>query len=133
MQLTVNIAPMGCVRMTRRGKWTNAYAQRYLAYKNTIAWAAREKVKKPIESPVTVKLTFYFPIPPSWPKWKKQEAREGRIRPTVKPDIDNIVKGCFDGMNAIVWKDDNQVVEESSSKWYSDHPRIEIEVLEVSA
>ncbi|RCW44236.1 RusA family crossover junction endodeoxyribonuclease [Paenibacillus prosopidis] len=133
MKITVDITPMGAVRMTGRGKFVKTDAQRYLAYKTRIGWAAREHIKVAIDGPVSVKLRFYYPIPKDWSKAKKAEAREGTRRPIVKPDIDNVVKGCFDALNGIAWKDDNRVVEESSSKWYSDQPRIEIEIEEVGA
>lgn len=133
MRITVDITPMGSVRMTRRGKFTNTYAQRYLAYKSRIGWAAREHIKVAIDAPVSVDMKFYYPIPQSWSKADKTAAREGTKRPIVKPDIDNVVKGCFDALNGIAWKDDNRVVEESSSKWYSDRPRIEIEIKEWTA
>lgn len=133
MKITVDITPMGAVRMTNRSKHVDTYAQRYLAYKGRIGWAVREHIKVAIDGPVSVKLRFYYPIPEAWSKAKKAEAREGTRRPIVKPDIDNVVKGCFDALNGIAWKDDNRVVEESSGKWYSDHPRIEIEIVELSA
>lgn len=132
MKITVGIAPMGAVRMTQRGKYKDPVAQRYLNYKNYIGWAVRDQIKQAIDAPISVRMTFYYRIPDAWPKWKKKAALEGKIRPIVKPDIDNVVKGCFDALNGIAWKDDNRVVEESSSKWYSDHPRIEIEIEEWS-
>lgn len=131
--ITVDIAPMGAVRVTQRSKWTNTYSQRYQAYKSRIGWAVREHIKIAIDAPVSVKMRFYYPIPKSWNKADKAAARDGTKRPIVKPDIDNVVKGCFDALNGIAWKDDNRVVEESSSKWYSDQPRIEIEIVELSA
>lgn len=133
IKIIVDIAPQGAVRTTQRGKWVNAYAQRYNAYKSRIGWAVREHIKVAIDAPVSVKMRFYYPIPKAWSKADKTAAREGTKRPVVKPDIDNCVKGCFDALNGIAWKDDNRVVEESSSKWYSDTPRIEIEIEEVGA
>ncbi|CAM4099264.1 RusA family crossover junction endodeoxyribonuclease [Paenibacillus alkaliterrae] len=130
MKITIDITPMGAVRTTQRGKWVKTDAQRYMAYKSRIGWAAREHIKTAIDAPVSVRMRFYYPIPQSWSKADKAAARNGTKRPIVKPDIDNVVKGCFDALNGIAWKDDNRVVEESSSKWYSDTPRIEIEIEE---
>lgn len=123
---------MGAVRMTQRGKHIKPYAQRYLNYKKYIGWAVKDQIKQAIEGPISVKLKFYYPIPQRFNKAEKAEARAGTKRPVVQPDLDNVVKGCFDALNGIAWKDDNQVVEESSGKWYSDHPRIEIEIEEWS-
>ena len=56
---------------------------------------------------------------------------EGVRRPTKKPDIDNVEKIILDALNGIAYDDDKQVVEEASSKLYSDVPRVEIEVYEI--
>jgi Holliday junction resolvase RusA-like endonuclease len=128
MKITVDIAPMGAVRVTQRSKWVNTASLRYMNYKKTIGWAVREHIKTAIDAPVSVSMKFYYPIPKSWSKAAKEEARDGIRRPMVKPDLDNVVKGCFDALNGIAWIDDNRVVQEISSKWYSDQPRIEINI-----
>lgn len=133
MKITVDIVPMGAVRVTQRSKWVNTNSLRYMNYKKAIGWAVREHIQTAIDAPVSVNMRFYYPIPKSWSKADKAAARNGTKRPIVKPDLDNVVKSCFDALNGIAWKDDNRVVEESSSKWYSDQPRIEIEIEEWSA
>lgn len=52
----------------------------------------------------------------------------GKERPIVKPDLSNYVKAIEDGLNKIVWKDDSLIVHEETDKFYSENPRIEIEV-----
>ena len=32
---------------------------------------------------------------------------EHRIRPTVKPDLDNVAKLIYDALNGVAWYDDN--------------------------
>src|SRR5699024_11012696 len=66
---------------------------------------------------------------------KKVQARKSTnlkknhvIRPTVKADIDNYTKAILDSCNGILWRDDSQVVSLIANKYYSDNPRIEIEV-----
>ena len=56
----------------------------------------------------------------------------GAHRPIVKPDTDNYIKSTLDGLNGLLWKDDNQIVKIVAEKYYSDHPRVEIEVEEVN-
>ena len=131
VKISVDIIPMGAVRMTQRGKFVKPLPQRYLRYKQTIGWAAREKIKHPLEGPIAVKMRFYYPLPMNMKKADRAAALDGRILPQVKPDIDNVIKGCFDSLNGIAWKDDKQVVKEYSEKFYSDQPRIEIEIEEV--
>ncbi|CZR99762.1 Endodeoxyribonuclease RusA [Clostridioides difficile] len=57
---------------------------------------------------------------------------EGLIRPNKKPDLDNIIKSVADSLNGIAYKDDSQIVEVVSKKYYSDRPRVEVELEDVS-
>ncbi len=51
-------------------------------------------------------------------KTVKREAPTGKR----EGDIDNLIKAVLDAMNEIVWEDDSQVIEITSSKTYtSDH------------
>lgn len=70
----------------------------------------------------------YRSIPKSFSKKKIEMALNGTLRPTSKPDVDNYVKGIKDALNKVIWKDDSQIVSLTVRKWYSDKPRIEIEV-----
>lgn len=64
---------------------------------------------------------------------KERELRiAGAHRPIVKPDTDNYIKSTLDGLNGLLWEDDNQIVKIVAEKYYSDHPRVEIEVEEVN-
>ena len=56
-------------------------------------------------------------------KKKLQQALDGTLRPTTKPDIDNLAKGIKDGLSKVIWHDDSQVTELVARKWYSDNPR----------
>ena len=77
--------------------------------------------------PVEVYMTAFFSIPKSFSKKKHKMAEDQLIRPTKKPDTDNIAK-VKDALNGIAWKDDSQVVTEHVYKFYSDRPRLEIEI-----
>lgn len=59
-------------------------------------------------------------------KKKLQQALNGELRPTTKPDIDNLAKGIKDGLSKVIWHDDSQVTELIARKWYSDNPRAEV-------
>lgn len=133
IEFTVNIQPMGCVRMTQRGKWLDKRAMAYLSYKDEIGHEARQYVKEPFTGPVKAFITFYYPIPVSWSKVKKIKASTGELYPTVKPDLDNCVKGVYDALNKIAWTDDNLVVSTIAIKLYSEEPRINIRIEEVKA
>ncbi|EGT3840206.1 RusA family crossover junction endodeoxyribonuclease, partial [Clostridioides difficile] len=54
------------------------------------------------------------------------------LRPNKKPDIDNVVKIIADSLNEIAYKDDTQIVEVVASKYYSDKPRVEVILEDIS-
>ncbi|UVI31199.1 RusA family crossover junction endodeoxyribonuclease [Paenibacillus spongiae] len=125
----LSMTPMGAVRMTRKGKWTSEAAQRYLTYKQAAAWKLRQVFKEPLPYAVDVNVRFTLPVPPSWGKKKKTEHIGQHV--TVKPDIDNLLKGLFDAANKIVWLDDNLVARCSAEKVYGHTGKIEMEVTPV--
>lgn len=85
----------------------------------------------PLEGPLEVDIFIYTSIPQSWSRKKQAAARSGATRPTGKPDIDNTVKLQLDSVNHIVWNDDSQIVNLTAKKFYSDQPRVEVEVRQI--
>lgn len=75
-------------------------------------------------------LTAYFAIPNSKSKAMKKRMSMGLVRPTKKPDIDNLIKSVLDSLNGIAYKDDSQIVTVVAEKFYSDVPRLELEICE---
>ena len=57
---------------------------------------------------------------------------KGNIRPTKKPDCDNVLKIVADSLNQIAYKDDSQIVETSVKKYYAEIPRVEVEIYHIS-
>ena len=56
---------------------------------------------------------------------------EGKIRPILAPDDDNIAKICRDALNGVAYADDKQIVDGIQRKFYSELPRVVIEIREV--
>lgn len=102
-----------------------------LEYKNQggeyFGFSDGSKIKKN----VSVVIRAYYGIPQSFSKKKKTLAESNSIRPSKKPDADNIAKVVCDALNGIAYIDDTQVVSLSVSKYYSDIPRVEIEAQEI--
>ncbi|MFJ8513397.1 RusA family crossover junction endodeoxyribonuclease [Lysinibacillus xylanilyticus] len=73
-------------------------------------------------------IDVYRKIPKSFSKKKHQQAVDGVLKPTTKPDIDNLVKGIKDGLSKVLWHDDSQVTELVARKLYSDNPRAEVTI-----
>ena len=144
MRVTIPINPMGTVRTTsgmiKRIKY-KLYGPEdkkalkvieYLSYKNAISWETKAQIqhKEPWTGPIELNLTCFIPMPDSWSE-KKKRTMEGK-RHTQKPDRDNLEKGVCDALNKIVWKDDGQVCDGRTSKYWSRTGRIEIEIKEIS-
>ena len=93
---------------------------------------------------VSITITAFFKIPDGNYKYYKSEKRSrynqegqdmlaGKIRPTKKPDCDNISKVICDAIShqGRVWYDDNQVVVDTIMKYYDTNPRVEVTIEEI--
>lgn len=81
-----------------------------------------------ITEEIRLRIDVYRKIPKSFSKKKHQQALNGELRPTTKPDVDNLAKGIKDGLSKVIWHDDSQVTELVARKWYSDNPRAEVTI-----
>ena len=84
------------------------------------------------DTPLFLEVEAYFPIPKSASKKKREMMLSGELRPTVKKDIDNILKAVCDGMIGVVFEDDSSVVNVHASKWYAETPYVTVKVCDLS-
>lgn len=75
--------------------------------------------REQFSGPLHMDMRAHFAIPASWSKDRKTAALLGLLKPTSKPDIDNLLKAVADGMNGIVYADDAAIVSFSCSKVYA--------------
>lgn len=75
-----------------------------------------------------LRVVAYYPIPSSKSKKQQRLMEDGVIRPTTKPDSDNILKIVADSLNQIAYKDDAQVVDAQIRKFYSRRPRVVVSI-----
>jgi Holliday junction resolvase RusA-like endonuclease len=68
---------------------------------------------------LSVLVTGFILIPKSWPCTKRIDALHHRIRPTCKPDWDNIGK-TTDALKGVVFEDDAHITDGRVIKWYTD-------------
>jgi Holliday junction resolvase RusA-like endonuclease len=96
-------------------------------FESDLRLAAQEAMagRAPLEGPVGISIYASFPVPQSWSRKKREQALLSIIRPTTKPDADNLLKAC-DALNQVVFRDDSQIVSASIEKDYSDRPRLSI-------
>lgn len=116
----------GRPRVTRNGTYTDsetkAYEQKIIAYYRKTFGSFRW----PDNSFIAVKVVAYYPIPKSATKAQLAAMQAGKIFPSRKPDIDNVLKVVLDALNGVAYKDDSRVVHVEAEKRYSFDPRLEI-------
>ena len=118
-----------------KSKFGKSYAMTYpdpggVSEENYIKLAASQNFKESIiTGAVELKLGFCFSVPKSYSKKKTDEALNGFLKHTKKPDLDNLIKAVKDALNGIVWHDDSQVFLVTAEKIYVERPRTYIEII----
>lgn len=136
VQFVVPGNPVGKGRhkTARRGKFLTHYTPEKTAnYESLVAHAAHVAMsgRSLISGPVAMELDIRLQIPKSWSKKKQEQAAEGLVAATKKPDCSNVLKAIEDGMNGVVYNDDVQIVKSSQSKRYSQTPGVVVIVREL--
>lgn len=121
----------GRPRFCRRGNYVQTYTPA-----ETQAYESRIKTAyllagQMMQGPVKISITAYYKIPKSASKAKRHTMLNGEILPQKKPDVDNVAKIVLDALNQVAYQDDKQVAELHVYRYYSDTPRVEIEIEEM--
>ena len=108
--------------------------EKTVAYETMVKLVAQQAMRggDPITGPVSLVVRAFMTIPASWSQKKQREAAVDVIKPTSKPDLDNMVKAIKDGVNGVVWRDDSQVTFLTAIKRYGQ-PRVEVTISELGA
>lgn len=121
--------PQGRARFTTRHGFARTYDPKKSAvYKSFVRSIANHIDCKPMEGALVMKVDLYRGVPKSWPKKKQQDALAGIVKPTIKPDCSNYLKGIEDALNGIAYIDDSQLVLVHVTKRYAAEPRAEIRI-----
>ena len=138
MKFTIPIVPKG--QMRARHTTVNGFSRTYKAPKQAreeealMALLGKFQPETAMQGPLLLGVKAYLQIPASWPQKRSQAAKNGMLRPTCKPDLDNLIKHVKDCLTMLrFWNDDKQVVGflPHTGKYYSDIPRWEIEIVPV--
>lgn len=106
------------------GVYTDAETRNYEGMIRDVANKAM--IDRPLlTGPLRVTVRALFPVPGSWSRKKREAALCGLVRPTGKPDCDNLGK-VIDSCNGIVWNDDSQIVDMRITKFYDEKPSLTI-------
>lgn len=120
----------GRPRFARRGSYVQTYTPDSTA-------AYEEKVKRCYyqqcrshnfgsDEMLQVHILAKYPIAKSVSQKKRGMMLAHRLRPTVKPDADNIIKIVCDALNGIAYGDDKQIVDAHFHKIYSTEPGVQV-------
>lgn len=131
IRMTLNVVPVGQMRARAcvRGKHAGTYKAKEQEQREQTLSSVLEPYQpsEPMDGPLVLAVDCMMPIPASWSKRKRQQAKDGLIRPDKTPDADNLAKHLKDVMGQLrFWIDDKQVVDLHVRKWYSDLPRWEV-------
>lgn len=102
-------------------------------YENQVKLEYRDQTggfKFPDDAMLEIEIEAYFSIPKSASKKKRAAMLTGNIRPTKRPDADNVLK-CMDALNGIAFRDDSQIVRATIDKYYDAAPRMIVTISEI--
>ena len=105
----------------------NTAAHEKLIKSSYIAAGGKHFGEKPLE--ITIKA--YCVIPKSYTKNQRQAIEQGKLKPTKKPDCDNIIKVVCDALNGVAYNDDKQVICVSCNKYYGNTGYLHITINEI--
>lgn len=135
MQFIVEGKPQGKARARtfynkKTNKMQSITPEQTRSYEDLIRWSYKAAGGQYLgEKTLGVYIDAYFPIPQSWSKKKKEEAENGKIRPTTKPDCDNIIKVVLDALNGVAYYDDKQVITVNCCKFYDDKGYLVVRII----
>lgn len=124
--ITFKIEPVPASR-PRVTRWGTYYQEKYTQFRKDMASLLLGTKKTLYTEPLKVNLKFFFTMPKSWSK-KKRDELDGTFKCST-PDMDNLEKAVYDSLNDYIWIDDSQVVSHHVEKfWVKDNGRIEIQI-----
>lgn len=145
VELVIKGEPMGKQRpyATTKNGYTRTFTpEKTLNYEALIRHEYQNKYNEMVfkqGEQLHAHIVAYFPIPKSQYAYHKKtnttdltktgmDMKCGKVRPTKKPDCDNIAKICLDSLNGIAYPDDSQLVNLLVVKFYSEEPRVIITI-----
>lgn len=113
----------------RSGRTITRTPDKTVLYENLIVTEYQVQmgsVRFPDDAQLGMSVWAYYSIPKSASKRKQEAMKAGTVRPTKKPDADNVLKCVADALNGIAYRDDAQIVSVIVEKFYDEKPRVDI-------
>jgi hypothetical protein len=119
-------------RVVNRGKFSTAYTPKNtVQYENLVKLYYEQAAHGemfPEDAMLDVRIFAFYEIPKSTSKKRRADMLANKIRPTKKPDFDNIGKIICDSLNLVAYHDDSSVVDAQVRKFYSEQPRVVVSI-----
>lgn len=137
MRFIVEGKPQGKARArtfynARVGKMQSITPEQTKSYEDLIRWSYKAAGGQYMgEKVLQVHIQAFYPIPKAFNKSQKKAASSEELRPTTKPDCDNIIKVVLDALNGVAYYDDKQVVCVSCNKYYGESGYLHITIEEI--
>lgn len=115
----------------RNGKAFARTPEKTVIYENLVRTEYNQQcpgVRFADDSQLSMRIVAFYSIPKSASKKRRQQMLSGMIRPTKKPDADNVLKVIADSLNTIAYRDDAQIVCTVVEKYYAEQPKVEVEI-----
>lgn len=118
-----------------RGNFTTVYtAKEDKLYESQIASAYITdcgNVEPFGEVPLDMRVECYYEIPKAFSKKKTEEALQGLVLPTKKPDADNILKSIMDALNGKAYPDDKFIIDIVITQRYAEQEKMVVTISEI--
>ena len=104
-----------------------------VAYEGLISMAAQQAMGTAalFAGACAIEVECIHSMPKSMSKKDRVRALDGSLRPTKKPDGDNVLKAVCDGLNGVLWRDDVQAVDSRVVKRYGETPELRVRVAQL--
>lgn len=121
---------------TKNGVYRSYTPQKTIDYEEHVRESYRAEYPLPTmpfgkDDPLEVVTNFYFAIPKATPKSKILKFLTV-LRPTKRPDLDNLYKSLTDALNGVCYPDDSQIVTAHIHKLWSESPKAEITIRRIT-
>ena len=130
---TIPGAPSGKGRPRFNGRTGRTYTpQKTRDYEETVRECCKKALSAPFPPDIALRCEIFaaFPVAPSDSKPKRQRKLAGLLKPTKKPDWDNIGKIVCDALNGIAYHDDSQITCAVVKKRYAAFPCVRVTLSE---
>lgn len=106
-------------RTVQHGSKVHSYTpEKTAAYENLVKLCYRGANYGDV--PLRMEIVARYGVPVSYSAKKRARCLSGEIKPTCKPDADNIAKCICDALNGIAYADDSKIVHLTVRKEYAE-------------